>query len=201
MGDKISYDYTCAERMVENMNLFENKEIRNIYDSGSQKHWFCVVDVCAALRDTDYKTARNYWKWYKNRINSKSGQRVTVTNQLKLPALDGKLRYTDVMDAEGVLRLIQMCPSPEAEKFKLWIADLINKGQSFAECLIKGTEKCVDKTVKAIRKAVKNPDTYCAFLLTITKKAFDVSEGFDEVRDGFTQEVADDYGVCFVNAA
>ena len=122
------------------MNLFENKEIRTIYDNVHQKHWFCVVDICAVLRDTDYNTARNYWKWFKSRLNSNCGQEVTVSNQFKFPALDGKLRYTDVMDAEGILRLIQMCPSPKAEKFKLWVAKLLESGQSFAECLVKGTE-------------------------------------------------------------
>ena len=85
------------------------------------------MDVCAALTGSDYQRARNYWKWLKHKLKNQSGEPVSISNQLKFEASVGKLRFTDVMDAEEILRLIQIFPSPKADAFKLWIADPVNK--------------------------------------------------------------------------
>ena len=162
------------------MNLFDNKEIRIIFDNTHKKHWFSAIDICAAIRDTNYKTARNYWKWLKNKLNLQRNQPVNVTNQLKLPALDGKMRYTDVLDAKEVLHLIRMCPSPKADKFRLWVMNLVESGQSFAECLIKSTEKCVAKTLKTIGKTVGTLDNYYAYLVTVTRRNIPIHENSSE---------------------
>ena len=85
---------------------------------------FSVVDVIAVLTDNDYQKSRNYWKWLKNKLNEEGSELVSNTNQLKMRAYDGKLRDTDVMNTEQVLRLIQSIPSKKAEPFKLWLAQV-----------------------------------------------------------------------------
>lgn len=82
------------------------------------------MDVIAVLTDNDYQKSRNYWKWLKNKLNEEGSQLVSVTNQLKMRAYDGKLRNTDVMNTEQILRLIQSIPSKKAEPFKLWLAQV-----------------------------------------------------------------------------
>ena len=102
--------------------LFEEKQVRTIWDEEAEKWWFSVVDICAVLTDSDYQKARNYWKWLKNKLNEEGSQLVSITNQLKMIAPDGKMRLTDVADTEQILRLIQSIPSKKAEPFKLWLA-------------------------------------------------------------------------------
>lgn len=82
------------------------------------------MDVIAVLTDNDYQKSRNYWKWLKNKLNEEGSQLVSVTNRLKMRAYDGKLRNTDVMNTEQILRLIQSIPSKKAETFKLWLAQV-----------------------------------------------------------------------------
>lgn len=83
---------------------------------------FSVVDVVAVLTENDYQTGRKYWKTLKMRLNKEGSELVTNCYQLKMRANDGKLRDTDVMNAEQILRLIQSIPSKKAEPFKLWLA-------------------------------------------------------------------------------
>ena len=101
-----------------NIKLFENKRIRAEWDEEKQEYFFSIVDVCAILTDSDYQTARNYWKWLKNKLKDEGSELVSNTNQLKMKAHDGKMRDTDVASTEQVLRLIQSIPSPKAEPFK-----------------------------------------------------------------------------------
>ena len=104
--------------------LFEEKEIRSIWDSEKEDYYFSVVDVISALTDNDYQKSRNYWKWLKNKLSNEGSELVSNTNQLKMRAKDGKLRDTDTLDTEGIFRLIESVPSPKAEPFKLWLAKL-----------------------------------------------------------------------------
>ena len=107
------------------MQLFEYVDIRTVWDEGEEKWWFSVLDVIAVLTDQpDYKKVRNYWKWLKNKLIAEGSQLVSATNQLKLPASDGKKYLTDVVDTEQILRLIQSIPSKRAEPFKLWLAEV-----------------------------------------------------------------------------
>ena len=107
------------------MQLFESVDIRTVWDEGDEKWWFSVLDVIAVLTDQpDYKKVRNYWKWLKNKLIAEGSQLVSATNQLKLPASDGKKYLTDVVDTEQILRLIQSIPSKRAEPFKLWLAEV-----------------------------------------------------------------------------
>jgi hypothetical protein len=107
------------------MQLFESVDIRTVWDEGDEIWWFSVLDVIAVLTDQpDYKKVRNYWKWLKNKLIAEGSQLVSATNQLKLPASDGKKYLTDVVDTEQILRLIQSIPSKRAEPFKLWLAEV-----------------------------------------------------------------------------
>ncbi len=105
-------------------NLFEGKEIRSIWDKEREEYYFSVVDVISVLTDNNYDKSRNYWKWMKTKLKEEGSELVSNTNQLKLKAKDGKLRETDVLDTEGIFRLIESVPSKKAEKFKLWLAKL-----------------------------------------------------------------------------
>ena len=113
------------DKLATISNLFEGKEIRSIWDSEKEDYYFSVVDVISALTENDYQKSRNYWKWLKNRLTDEEGSElVSNTNQLKLKAQDGKMRVTDVLDTKGILRLIESIPSPKAEPFKVWLANL-----------------------------------------------------------------------------
>ena len=108
-------------------NLFEGKEIRSIWDSEKEDYYFSVIDVVSVLTENSYQKSRNYWKWLKDKLLSEGSELVSNTNQLKLKAQDGKQRLTDVLDTEGILRLIESIPSPKAEPFKAWLASLGKK--------------------------------------------------------------------------
>ena len=103
--------------------VFENFEIRRIYDEQAETWYFSVVDVMAALLgQPDYQTARKYWNKLKERLKKEGSQSVTNCHRLKLTAADGKKYLTDTASPETLLRLIQSVPSPKAEPIKLWLA-------------------------------------------------------------------------------
>lgn len=105
---------------------FDNFDIRTIEDGNYT--WYSVIDIVGALSNSS--DARSYWKTLKGRLKKEGSQLVTDCHQFKLEASDGKLRSTDCLDREGVLRLIQSIPSPNAEPFKLWLA---NAGNQYIE--------------------------------------------------------------------
>jgi hypothetical protein len=111
--------------MEDKIQLFEKQQVRTAWDEDSGKWWFSVLDIITILTDqADYKKVRNYWKWLKNRLKEEGSEVVSITNQLKLKAPDGKMRLTDVVDTEQVFRIIQSIPSKKAEPFKLWLAEV-----------------------------------------------------------------------------
>lgn len=104
-------------------NLFEGSEIRSIWDNEKEEYYFSVVDVIGALTDT--KTPRNYWSDLKRKLVAEGSQLHEKIVQLKLKSKkDGKNYLTDTLDTKGILRLIESVPSPKAEPFKLWLANL-----------------------------------------------------------------------------
>lgn len=110
------------------VQLFESSQIRTAWDEAEEKWWFSALDVVGALTDQiDYSKVRNYWKWLKNKLKQEGSEVVSVTNQLKLVAPDGKQRLTDVLDTQQVFRIIQSIPSKKAEPFKLWLAEVANQ--------------------------------------------------------------------------
>ncbi len=106
--------------MSSNIKLFESRKIRSQWDAEKQKWYFAVVDVIAVL--TDSSNPQVYWRVLKKRLINEGNETVTNCNALKLEAPDGKMRLTDVVDTEQLLRLIQSIPSPKAEPFKQWLA-------------------------------------------------------------------------------
>ncbi len=104
-------------------NLFEDKEIRSIWDKDKEDYYYSVVDVINALAEP--KDASDYWTTLKRRLNKEEGSELpTNCRKLKMRAHDGKLRETDTLDTEGIFRLIESVPSPKAEPFKIWLAKL-----------------------------------------------------------------------------
>ena len=113
--------------MLDNkIQLFENKRIRTAWDEEKEEWYFSVVDVVAVLTDQpDARHASTYWAVLKKRLNNEgAGQLLTNCKQLKMTASDGRKRLTDVADTEQLLRIIQSIPSPKAEPFKLWLAQV-----------------------------------------------------------------------------
>ena len=103
--------------------IFEDREIRRIYEEKSETWFFSVVDIIQVLtQQPDYQTARKYWDKLKERLRKEGSQSVTNCHRLKLPAADGKNYLTDVATAETLLRLVQSVPSPKVEPIKLWLA-------------------------------------------------------------------------------
>lgn len=110
--------------MAENtqIKLFEDKKVRTIWDKEAEEWYFSVVDVVAVL--TESPNPRKYWSVLKTRLKAEGCQLATNCSQLKMPALDGKMYKTDCMTTEQLFRLIQSIPSPKAEPFKLWMAQV-----------------------------------------------------------------------------
>ena len=109
----------------DSIQLFEEKSIRSAWNREKEKWYFSIVDVIAVLTEaSSYQAARNYWKVTKKRLTDEGFEPVTTCNQLKMTAADGKKRLTDVADTEQLLRIIQSIPSPKAEPFKLWLAQV-----------------------------------------------------------------------------
>ena len=109
----------------DKIQLFEDKRIRTAWDEKKEEWYFSIIDAVAVLTNQpDYQAARNYWKVTKKRLKEEGNETVTACNQLKMTAADGKRRMTDVANTEQLLRIIQSIPSPKAEPFKLWLAQV-----------------------------------------------------------------------------
>ena len=107
---------------MNEIKLYENKEIRSAWDEEKEEWYFSVVDVVAVL--TESKDPQVYWRVLKKRLKDEGNETVTNCNALKMKAADGKMRLTDVADMQGIFRIIQSIPSPKAEPFKLWLAEV-----------------------------------------------------------------------------
>ena len=106
----------------DKIQLFEDKRIRTAWDAEKEEWYFSIVDVVAVL--TDSPNPQTYWRVLKKRLKDEGNETVTSCNALKMTAADGKHRLTDVADTEQLLRIIQPIPSPKAEPFKLWLAQV-----------------------------------------------------------------------------
>lgn len=131
---------------MSNIKLFNDKQIRMHWDAEKEDWYLSVVDVCGVLSGSD--DPRNYWKVLKHRLNEEGSQLVTNCNQLKMLASDGKMRKTDVLDTKGILRLVQSIPSPNAEPFKMWLAQVGN--ERIEE--IYDPEKAIQRALEFYRK-------------------------------------------------
>ena len=110
---------------MQELKIFEERQIRTVWDEVQEKWYFSIVDIVHILTESkDYLTARKYWNKLKQRLLSEGNETVTNCHQLKMMAADGRQRNTDVADLEQMLRLIQSIPSPKAEPFKRWLAQV-----------------------------------------------------------------------------
>ena len=107
------------------IKLFDDKKIRTLWDADQEKWYFSIVDVIAVL--TQSIDANAYWRKLKQRLKEEGNETVTNCHGLKMMAPDGKMRMTDVADTEQLFRLIQSIPSPKAEPFKLWLAQIASE--------------------------------------------------------------------------
>ncbi len=105
--------------------MFQERKVRTVWDDEQEKWYFSIVDVCAVLTDSD--NPQTYWRVLKNRLKKEGNETVTNCNALKMQASDGKMRLTDVADTEQLFRLIQSIPSPKAEPFKQWMAQVASQ--------------------------------------------------------------------------
>ena len=104
------------------IQLFEEKKVRTVWDDQEEKWYFSIVDVCAVLAES--KDPQAYWRKLKQRLKDEGNETVTNCHALKMQAADGKMRMTDVADTEQLFRLVQSIPSPKAEPFKQWMAEV-----------------------------------------------------------------------------
>ncbi|MCK5035010.1 MAG: Bro-N domain-containing protein, partial [Candidatus Sabulitectum sp.] len=109
----------------DSLKIFEDSSIRTVWDSENQKWFISIVDVVAVLTQSIDPTV--YWRKLKQRLKEEGSQTVTDCHGLKMRAIDGKMRMTDVADTEQLFRLIQSIPSPKAEPFKLWLAQIASE--------------------------------------------------------------------------
>jgi BRO family, N-terminal domain len=107
------------------IQLFENKKVRTLWDADQEKWYFSIIDVVSVLTESIDPNA--YWRKLKQRLKEEGNQTVTNCHSLKMKAADGKMRLTDVADTEQLFRLIQSIPSPKAEPFKLWLAQIASE--------------------------------------------------------------------------
>lgn len=109
--------------MSDDVKIFEGSQIRSVWDNEREEWYFSVVDVIGSL--TESNNPRDYWYRVKKRMSDEEKSELsTICRQLKLKAPDGKMRLTDVADMQGVFRIIQSVPSPKAEPFKMWLAEV-----------------------------------------------------------------------------
>ena len=107
---------------MNEIKLYENRKIRSTWDDEKEEWYFSVVDVVGVLTDSEEPAA--YWRKLKQRLKEEGSQTVTNCHGLKMKAKDGKMRTTDVADMQGIFRIIQSIPSPKAEPFKMWLAEV-----------------------------------------------------------------------------
>jgi hypothetical protein len=110
------------ENQKNTIKIFEDKKVRSVWDAEAEKWYISIVDVIEIL--TDSANPQVYWRVLKNRLRKEGNETVTNCNGLKMLAADGKMRLTDVADVEQLFRLIQSIPSPKAEPFKIWLAEI-----------------------------------------------------------------------------
>ena len=110
---------------MDEIKLYENKEIRSVWDEEKEEWYFSVVDVVGVLTEQENaRGASTYWAVLKKRLKEEGNELLTICKQLRMKATDGKMRLTDVADMQGIFRIIQSIPSPKAEPFKLWLAEV-----------------------------------------------------------------------------
>ena len=147
------------EQNKKSIRFFNDREVRAVWDDSHNKWWFSVLDIIAAINEQDdYQKTRNYWKYLKTKLRKENSQLVSITNQLKLKASDGKSYKTDTFDAEGVILLAKHTNNTKATNFLDWFlyGDNTIDGQSKKKAyqlFESGILKAVDpSTIKCLQQ-------------------------------------------------
>ena len=110
---------------MNEIKIYDNKQIRSAWDDEKEEWYFSIVDIVGVLTEQDSaRGASTYWAVLKKRLKEEGSELLTICKQLKMKAADGKMRLTDVADIQGIFRIIQSIPSPKAEPFKMWLAQV-----------------------------------------------------------------------------
>ena len=157
--------------MDNEIKLFEGNQIRSIWDNEREEWYFSIVDIVGVL--TESENPREYWSVLKTRLKKEGNELATICSQLKMKATDGKMRNTDVADMQGVFRIIQSVPSPKAEPFKMWLAEVgkerideiidpeLTIDRALATYLQKGyTREWINQRLQAIQVSKELTDTW-----------------------------------------
>ena len=108
--------------MYNEIKIFEGNRIRSIWNEEKEEWYFSIIDILGIL--TESENPRKYWSVFKVRLKKERNELATICSQLKMNASDGKMRQTDVANMQGIFRIIQSVPSPKAEPFKMWLAEV-----------------------------------------------------------------------------
>ena len=166
---------------MSNIKVFEDKKIRTQWNEQEEDWYFSVVDIVGILTGKEYDDARKYWKVLKGRLKNEGSELVSFCYQLKLPAQDGKLRETDVLNTKGILRLVQSITSKKAEPFKMWLASC--GSERLDE--IADPQKAIDRAVETYRQKGYPEEWITQRMMTIKMR----KELTDEWQNrGITQE-------------
>lgn len=157
--------------MDNEIKLFEGNQIRSIWDNEREEWYFSIVDIVGVL--TESENPRKYWSVLKTRLKKEGNELATICSQLKMKATDGKMRNTDVADMQGAFRIIQSVPSPKAEPFKMWLAEVgkerideitdpeLTIDRALATYLQKGyTREWINQRLQAIQVRKELTDTW-----------------------------------------
>ena len=194
---------------MSNIKLFEEKKVRSIFNEQEEKWYFSIVDVVMVL--TESPNPQVYWRVLKKRLLAEGNQTVTNCNALKMLAADGKMRMTDVADTEQLLRLIQSIPSPKAEPFKQWLAQVGAEriaeieNPELAQARIRSTYKAkgysdewIEKRIRGIlvrdeltnewkQRGVKEGKDYAILTAEISKATFGIVPSEYKTLKGLTK--------------
>ncbi len=194
---------------MSNIKLFESKQVRSVWNEEQQKWYFSIIDVIAVL--TNSPRSRKYWNALKTKLQQEGSELSQKLGQLKMLAEDGKMRMTDVADTEQLLRLIQSIPSPKAEPFKQWLAQVGAEriaeieNPELAQARIRATYKAkgysdawIEKRIRGIQvrdeltnewknRGVKEGKEYSILTAEISKATFGIIPSEYKILKGLTK--------------
>ena len=190
--------------MDNQIKLFEGNQIRSIWDNEREEWYFSIVDIIGVL--TESENPRKYWSVLKTRLKKEGNELATICSQLKMKATDGKMRSTDVADMQGIFRIIQSVPSPKAEPFKMWLAEVgkerideiidpeLTIDRALATYLQKGyTREWINQRLQAIQVRKELTDTWQDHGVKVGKEYAILTNEITKAWSGMTTRQYKDY--------
>ena len=190
--------------MDNEIKLFEGNQIRSIWDNEREEWYFSIIDIVGVL--TESENPRKYWSVLKTRLKKEGNELATICSQLKMKATDGKMRSTDVADMQGIFRIIQSVPSPKAEPFKMWLAEVgkerideiidpeLTIDRALATYLQKGyTREWINQRLQAIQVRKELTDTWQDHGVKVGKEYAILTNEITKAWSGMTTRQYKDY--------